>query len=78
MPARFEFDWDPAKAAANLVKHNVSFEDALLVFADPLALSRLDDPTEANEERWITIGFSHDFKAAIGRTYIHRACSGHG
>ena len=38
---RFEFDWDPAKAESNRRKHGVAFEDAMGVFADPLALSRL-------------------------------------
>ena len=55
---RFEFDWDPAKAASNLAKHGVSFEDAMGVFLDPLALSRLDDVHGAAEERWVTIGLS--------------------
>jgi uncharacterized DUF497 family protein len=40
---RFEFDWDPVKAESNRRKHGVSFEDAMGVFGDPLALSRLDD-----------------------------------
>ncbi|MES5487244.1 BrnT family toxin [Bradyrhizobium sp. INPA03-11B] len=53
---RFEFDWDPAKAESNRRKHGVTFEDAMGVFADPLALSRLDDYSGANEERWVTIG----------------------
>jgi len=30
-------EWDEAKAAANLVKHGVSFEEAITVFDDPLA-----------------------------------------
>ena len=34
---RFEFDWDPAKAANNLAKHRVSFEEAMAIFHDPLA-----------------------------------------
>jgi uncharacterized DUF497 family protein len=55
---RFEFDWDPAKAASNLAKHGVSFEDAMGVFLDPLALSLLDDAHGATEERWVTIGLS--------------------
>jgi len=55
---RFEFDWDPAKAASNLTKHGVSFEDAMGVFLDPLALSRLDDAHGTVEERWVTIGLS--------------------
>ena len=29
-----EFEWDEAKAASNLVKHRISFDDALEVFAD--------------------------------------------
>jgi uncharacterized DUF497 family protein len=33
------FTWDPRKAAANLRKHGVSFEEAATVFADPLALA---------------------------------------
>ncbi len=32
------FTWDPHKAAANLRKHHVTFEEAITVFVDPLAL----------------------------------------
>jgi len=31
-----EFEWDAEKAAANLAKHKVSFEEAATVFGDPL------------------------------------------
>ena len=34
-----EFEWDPGKAAANLRKHRVSFEDAARVFLDPALLA---------------------------------------
>lgn len=53
---RFEFDWDPAKAESNRRKHGVAFEDAMGVFADPLALSRPDEESGQGEERWVTIG----------------------
>ena len=53
---RAVFDWDPAKAASNLVKHKVSFDEAMAVFRDPLALSRLDEGHGPNEERWVTLG----------------------
>lgn len=54
----FEFEWDPAKAAENLKKHGVAFEEALTVFADPLARI-LDDPDHSIEEkREIIIGHS--------------------
>ena len=35
MAVRYEFDWDPDKAARNLAKHRVTFEDALTIFLDP-------------------------------------------
>jgi uncharacterized DUF497 family protein len=33
-----DFEWDDAKASANIRKHGVSFEEAVTVFADPLAV----------------------------------------
>jgi uncharacterized DUF497 family protein len=46
--------WDPTKNHTNKRDHGLSFETAVLVFDDPLALSRLDpDP---DEPRWQTIG----------------------
>jgi len=52
----FEFDWDPARAESNRRKHDVAFEDAMGVFGDPLALSRLDEESGEGEERWVTLG----------------------
>jgi uncharacterized DUF497 family protein len=34
-----EYEWDPAKAAANFKKHRVRFADAALSLEDPLGLS---------------------------------------
>jgi uncharacterized DUF497 family protein len=62
---RIEFDWDPAKARSNVAKHGVTFDQAMGVFADPLALSRLDDDQRADEERWITLGM-----AGVGRLLL--------
>jgi uncharacterized protein len=61
----YEFDWDAAKAAGNFAKHGVSFEEAMAVFADPLALSRPDTDHSIGEERWITIGQGSDLKLAV-------------
>lgn len=49
------FTWDPAKAATNVRKHGVSFEEAATVFADPLALF-VEEP--AHHERLVLIGES--------------------
>ena len=44
--------------AGNAAKHGVTFEEAVTVFRDPLALSLLDDDHNAGEERWITLGLA--------------------
>ncbi len=49
------FRHDPAKAAANLEKHAVSFADAEGVLEDPLAVT-VEDPDAKGEERFVTIG----------------------
>lgn len=50
------YEWNASKAAANLRKHSVSFEDASTVFLDPLAMTFPDPDHSANEQREITIG----------------------
>jgi len=52
------FEWDPAKAAANLKKHGVSFEEAVTVFQDPLAKIHADPDHSEDELRQILIGHS--------------------
>jgi uncharacterized DUF497 family protein len=44
------FSWDPKKAAANLAKHSISFEDACLIFNGPMSES-IDDRFSYGEER---------------------------
>lgn len=51
-----KFTWDPKKAASNLSKHGVSFEEAATVFDDPRALPAEDD--SRGEARLTVIGFS--------------------
>ena len=52
------FEWDPNKAAGNLSKHGIFFEDAASVFADPLAVSYYDPDHSENENRYIIVGTS--------------------
>ena len=35
-----QFEWDDDKAASNLEKHGVSFEEAATVFRDPFAMAK--------------------------------------
>lgn len=53
---RLDFDWDFAKATSNAAKHGVTFDEAMLVFHDPLALTILDQDHGHAEERWVTLG----------------------
>lgn len=53
-----EFEWDPKKAASNLRKHGVSFEEAASVFKDLLATVYEDPDHSAREKRFLTIGTS--------------------
>ena len=50
-----DYQWDPAKAAANLKKHGVRFADAALSLEDPLGLSS-PDPDTSGEPRMIFLG----------------------
>jgi uncharacterized protein len=49
------YEWDPAKARANLSKHGVDFADAASALEDDRALT-IRDPLSSDEERWITMG----------------------
>ena len=53
-----QFIWDASKAVANVKKHGVAFEEALTVFADPLARIVHDPDHSASERREIIVGHS--------------------
>lgn len=52
------FEWDAPKAAANLKKHRVSFEDAQSVFYGEFAVQFFDDLHSSEEERFLMLGIS--------------------
>jgi len=64
------FEWDPAKAAANLEVHSVSFSEASTVFFDDFALTR-EDPQALGEQRFVTLGLS-DTGNLLVVVYTHR------
>jgi uncharacterized protein len=56
-----EIAWDQRKARSNLVKHDVSFEEAQSVFWDETA-RLIDDPDHSgDEDRFLLLG--HSFQA---------------
>lgn len=61
----YTFDWDPAKASANLKKHGVSFEEAVTVFADPLSLNMPDPLHSEDELRFLVLGMSTSHRQLV-------------
>ena len=51
-----DFEWDSAKAAANVNKHGVSFEEAVTALRDDLAATARDLAHSVVEFRFITFG----------------------
>jgi uncharacterized DUF497 family protein len=66
-----EFGWDPQKAAANLAKHKVSFEEAATVFGDPLGRTVADPRHSSEEERFVLLGLSRD-RRLLAVMYVER------
>lgn len=56
---KFRFEWDPGKAASNLSKHGITFEEAASVFSDPLAITFPDPHHSVGELRQLTFGMSY-------------------
>ena len=52
------FEWDPTKAAENIRKHDVSFEEAASVFFDSLSATGRDPDHSRGEKRFVTFGIS--------------------
>lgn len=60
-----KFQWDPAKAAQNLKKHGVSFEQAKSAFYDDWAVQFFDDEHSSEEDRFILLGMSSQAKLLV-------------
>ena len=60
-----EFKWDAKKAAVNLDKHGVSFEEARTVFFDEKALLIHDPDHSQEEDRFILLGHSAKLRLLI-------------
>jgi hypothetical protein len=51
-----KFEWDESKAARNLRKHSVSFDEATTIFGDPFAITYPDPGHSIEEVRFLTFG----------------------
>lgn len=73
------FEWDERKAASNLAKHHIAFDQAIAVFNDPHQLTFEDHRSDYGEIRFNTIGLIDDvvFVCVVhtGRSGITRLIS---
>ena len=65
-----DYEWDPAKARANLELHGVDFADAVIALEDELGLVR-DDPDSEGEERFVSIGMDA-YSRILVTVFTHR------
>lgn len=54
----FRFQWDRGKAAANALKHGVTFREAATAFGDPFGHVISDPRHSLEEERFVLLGRS--------------------
>ena len=71
----FKFEWDDQKAVSNLQKHGVSFDEAVSMFGDGLALTFADTDHAEMEDRSRTYGTSN--KARLFGSDPYRAPQRH-
>ena len=69
------FEWDSAKAKANLLKHDVSFDEAATVFFDSDALDGPDELHSHAETRFRRLGKSVDGRVLMVAYTVRRAGS---
>ena len=61
----FKFEWDDQKAASNVTKHGVSFDEAVSVFGDAMALTFADVDHTDVEDRSRTYGISNKSRLLV-------------
>ncbi len=60
-----QFQWDKNKAAENLKKHGVSFQEAETVFFDEKAVEFYDDRHSEWEDRFLLLGLSANVRLLL-------------
>lgn len=62
---KLHFEWDEPKAAANVKKHGITFEEAKTAFFDEQA-KLIDDPDHSeDEDRFVLLGLSATLKLLV-------------
>jgi uncharacterized protein len=59
------FEWDDEKAAANVKKHGINFEEAKSVFRDERAKLISDPDHSESEDRFVLLGLSETLRLLV-------------
>lgn len=59
------FEWDDEKAAANIKKHGISFDEAKSVFRDERAKLINDPDHSKGEDRFVLLGLSETLRLLV-------------
>jgi len=65
------FEWNASKAAANLRKHGVSFDEAATVFFDRLSATGDDPDHSLDERRFVIFGMSSSGRLLVVAHAVH-------
>ena len=60
-----KFEWDEDKAHLNLQKHQISFHEGATVFDDPGIATMHDPAHSADEDRYLSLGYSHQGRLLV-------------
>ena len=69
-----QFAWDEAKAASNLRKHGIDFDDAVRIFLDPRRLLAGDERFDYGERRLQVLGAVDGRILFVVRTWRGGVC----
>jgi len=60
-----KFEWNAVKAATNIKKHGISFDEAKSVFFDEFAVQFFDQENSETEDRFLMLGMSNESNLLI-------------
>jgi len=59
------FEWNSIKAEKNVLKHKISFAEAITVFSDESAIEFYDDEHSEWEDRFLLLGISNNLNLLL-------------
>ncbi len=68
-----KFSWDDRKAAQNVRKHRIRFDEAMSVFLDSYAVEFFDPDHSGREDRYLMLGLSASLRILVVSYCLRKA-----